>query len=134
MSEIDSKFIQLLILISAIIALFLKFVILPTGTSQRILYGLVILSFLLSLILAFLGYRTNKYKAIDINELIAEHIEGKKLLELKKSVAGTIGENIEKIKKINIRKGRLFDWSFIFIFLGIVLSFILNLLQGGLNV
>lgn len=134
MDKIDSKFVQLLIFISAIIALFLKFIQLPKEIIQLIIYAFIVVSFLLALLFAFFGYRTNKYKSVDINQLIKKYEEEKDFLDIKKVFAGTTGENINKIKKINFKKGRFFDMSFFFVLLGIILTFILNLLQGGQNV
>ena len=134
MDKIDSKFIQLLIFISAIIALFLKFIQVPQGTMQLIIYFIIVISFLLALLFAFFGYRTNRYKSIDINQLIKAYENRRSFLDIKKAFTGTTGENINKIKKINSKKGKFFDISFFFIFLGIVFTIILNLLQGGPNV
>lgn len=131
MDKIDSKFVQLLIFISAIFFLFIKFISLPNNLPSMMVYIVIICCFFISLITAFLGYRTNKYKSIDINNLIKEYTKGNlnSSLDLKKSVAGTLAYRINYLKKINFRKGKYFDQSALFLILGILFTLLLNILE-----
>jgi len=134
MDKIDSKFIQLLVFITAILFFSIQFIDIPEGDLYFWLYICSILCFFLAIILIFLGYRTRKYKAIDMNNFVKNYISRKRKseIELKKDVIGFLSYRVNDIKKINSTKGKYFDWSAIFICIGILLILIVKFF-GGTN-
>lgn len=134
LEKIDSKFIQLFVFVTAIFLFSIQFIIIPSTKVSIILYSFSMLFLMVSIFFIFLGYRTQKYKSVDINKLVKEYIsrEDKSCLKLKKDVIGILAYRTNYIKTINTKKGRYFDLSIVFIGVAIILFLVLKLI-GGIN-
>ncbi len=132
--KIDSKFIQLLVFVTAVFLFSVRFIQTPNTSFLFGIYLFSILSFSSSIVLIFFGFRVRKYRAVDTNKLVKEFIsrEDQSEIKLKKDVIGILSYRVEDIKRTNSKKQKYFDWSAILIGFGIIMILILKLL-GGIN-